>query len=110
MNLTKTHPDFYLHDSTGNFATAFDWTDVIRFDYKNPALRRYMTQTMVWWYKETGIDGFRCDVAHMVPVDYWDECRASLDSIKPIFMLAEADQPFLHKKAYDASYDWKFFM
>ena len=57
---------------------------------------------------ETGIDGFRCDVAHMVPVDFWDSLRAALDSVRPVFMLAEADQPFLHKKAYDASYDWKF--
>jgi glycosidase len=107
--LTKTHPEYYLHDSTGNFVSAFDWTDVIRFDYSKPEMRKWMTETMVWWYKETGIDGFRCDVAHMVPVDYWDALRSTLDSIKPVFMLAEADQPFLHKKAYDASYDWKFF-
>jgi glycosidase len=107
--LTKTHPEYYLHDSTGNFQSAFDWTDVIRFDYKNAGLRKYMTETMSWWYKETGIDGFRCDVAHMVPEDFWNQLRASLDSIKPIFMLAESDQPFLHKKAYDATYDWKFF-
>ena len=107
--LTRTHPEYYLHDSVGNFQSAFDWTDVIRFNYNNPGLRRYMTETMAWWYKETGIDGFRCDVAHMVPEDFWNQLRASLDSIKPIFMLAESDQPFLHKKAYDASYDWKFF-
>ncbi len=107
--LTKTHPDYYMRDSLGHFVSAFDWTDVIRLDYRNPALRRYMIETMAWWYKNTGIDGFRCDVAHMIPVDFWNECRAALDSIRPIFMLAEADQPFLHKKAFDASYDWKFF-
>lgn len=107
--LTKTHPDYYMRDSLGHFVSAFDWTDVIRLDYRNPALRRYMIETMAWWYKDTGIDGFRCDVAHMIPVDFWNECRAALDSIRPIFMLAEADQPFLHKKAFDASYDWKFF-
>ena len=107
--LTKTHPEYYMKDSLGGFLSAFDWTDVIRFDYKNPGLRHYMIETMEWWYKETGIDGFRCDVAHMVPVDFWDECRAALDSIRPVFMLAEADQPFLHKKAYDATYDWKFY-
>jgi cyclomaltodextrinase len=107
--LTISHPEYYLKDSLGKFQSAFDWTDVIRFDYNNPGLRKYMTESMAWWYKETGIDGFRCDVAHMVPVDFWDQLRASLDSIKPIFMLAESDQPFLHKKAYDATYDWKFF-
>lgn len=105
--LTKSNPEYYMHDSTGHFVSPFDWTDVIRFDYTNPGLRHYMTGTMKWWLTETGIDGFRCDVAHMVPVDYWNELRASLDSIRLVFMLAEADQPFLHEKAFDMTYDWK---
>jgi cyclomaltodextrinase / maltogenic alpha-amylase / neopullulanase len=107
--LTKTHPEYYMQDSLKRFVSAFDWTDVIRFNYKNEGLRRYMTETMKWWLTETGIDGFRCDVAHMVPVDFWDSLRTALDSVRPVFMLAEADQPFLHKKAFDASYDWKLY-
>ena len=106
--LTKTHPEYYMQDSLKKFVSPSGWTDVIRFNYKNEGLRRYMTETMKWWYAETGIDGFRCDVAHMVPVDFWNSLRAALDSIRPVFMLAEADQPFLHQKAFDASYDWKF--
>jgi glycosidase len=107
--LTKTHPEYYLKDSLNRFVSAFDWTDVIRFNYKNEGLRRYMTETMKWWLTETGIDGFRCDVAHMIPVDFWDSLRLALDSIKTVFMVAEADKPEFHKKAFDASYDWKFY-
>jgi len=107
--LIASHPEYYLKDSTGKFVSPFDWTDVIRLDYAKPDTRRYMTETMKWWLKETDIDGFRCDVAHMVPVDYWNECRQTLDSVKQIFFLAESDQPFLHEKAFDMTYDWRFF-
>jgi glycosidase len=106
--LVTTHPDFYLRDSAGNFVSPFDWTDVIRFNYNNPEMRKWMVETMKYWLRETSIDGFRCDVAHMVPVDFWDSCRTELDKVKPIFFLAEADQPFLHARAFDMSYDWKF--
>jgi glycosidase len=58
--------------------------------------------------QEANIDGYRFDVAHMVPVDFWDDVRPALQEVKEVFLLAEADQPFLHKKAMDMSYDWKF--
>ncbi len=106
--LTISNPDFYMKDSLGNFISPFDWTDVIRFDYSNPSMRSWMIETMKYWLVETDIDGFRCDVAHMIPVEFWDSCRVELDKVKPIFFLAEADQPFLHNKAFDMSYDWRF--
>jgi glycosidase len=106
--LFETHPEYYLKDSTGKYASPFDWTDVVRLDYGNPLTRKYMIETMQWWLTETDIDGFRCDVAHMVPTDFWDELRPQLEKIKPIFMLAEADIPMQHQKAFDMSYDWKF--
>lgn len=105
--LTTEHPEYYLKDSAGRFVSPFDWTDVIRFDYGNPGLRRYMVEAMKWWLTEYDIDGYRCDVAHMVPVSFWDTLRPELDKVKPVFMLAEADQPELHRQAFDMSYDWK---
>ena len=44
----------------------------------------------LYWVKEADIDGFRCDMAGMVPTDFWEEAREALDSVKPVFMLAEA--------------------
>ena len=107
-DLLKNHPDYYLKDSADKYVSPFDWTDVIRLDYRNPATRRYMTETMQWWLKETDIDGFRCDVAHMIPTDFWNELRPELEKVKPVFILAEADIPAQHLKGVDMSYDWKF--
>lgn len=108
--LVEEHPDWYKRDSAGNFVSPYDWTDVIQFDYSNQELRDYMVNAMKFWIEETDIDGFRCDVAHMVPVDFWnklrDELNASFD--KEIFMLAESDQPELHNEAFDMTYGWRF--
>jgi cyclomaltodextrinase / maltogenic alpha-amylase / neopullulanase len=107
--LTLEHPDFYKTTEDGNFASPFDWTDVIQLDYDNKDLRAYMINAMKYWLTETDIDGFRCDVAHMVPVDFWEEARPALEQVKPVFMLAESDQPELNRKAFDMTYGWPFF-
>jgi glycosidase len=106
--LVKSHPEYYMKDSVGKFISPFDWTDVIRLDYNKPETRKYMIETMQWWLTETDIDGFRCDVAHMVPTSFWDQLRPELNKIKPVFMLAEADIPEQQQKGFDMSYDWKF--
>jgi len=102
------HPDWYKQDEEENFVSPFDWTDVIQLDYDNHQMRQAMIDAMKFWLAEADIDGFRCDVAHMVPVDFWNESRMALDAVKAIFYLAEADQPFLHEKAFDATYGWPF--
>jgi glycosidase len=58
-----------------------------------------MTESMAYWVREADIDGFRCDVAGLVPTDFWNHTRQELEKIKPVFMLAEWDElhdpPFL---------------
>ncbi|MFW5820935.1 MAG: alpha-amylase family glycosyl hydrolase [Bacteroidota bacterium] len=106
--LAKEHPEWYIKDSAGVFVSPFDWTDVIQFDYDNPELREYMIESMIFWIEQTNIDGFRFDVAHMVPVDFWNSVRDTLLKVKEVFLLAEADQPVLHEEAMNMSYDWRF--
>jgi len=72
-------------------------------------LRRYMTGVMKWWVAEVGVDGFRCDVAGYVPLDFWNKLRAELDAIKPVFMLAEWETRDLHARAFDATYAWSWY-
>ena len=103
----QAHPEWYKLDSVGNFIAPFDWTDVIALNYKNKDMRKAMIEAMQYWVKECNIDGFRCDVAEMVPVDFWNEARAELDKTKAVFMLAEAEVPVHHKKAFDMSYAWE---
>lgn len=100
-------PDWYMHKADGSFESPFDWTDVIKFDYRKPAMRKYMIESMQFWLKEADIDGFRCDVAMEVPVDFWQECATALRATKKdIFLLAEAQEPKLHNRAFNASYAW----
>ncbi|UBM62816.1 alpha-amylase [Candidatus Sulfidibacterium hydrothermale] len=104
----KEHPDWYKKDSSGNFVSPFDWTDVIALNYDNQDLRHAMINAMIFWLKNADVDGFRCDVAGMVPVDFWDEARTALDKVKPVFMLAEdEDNVALVKYAFDMNYTWK---
>lgn len=91
--LVQQHPDWYQHDAQGQLVPPVpDWTDVVAFDYTHRALRRYMTDALLYWVHEADIDGYRCDVAGLVPTDFWDEARLELDEVKPLFMLAEWDE------------------
>jgi glycosidase len=105
--LIKEHPDWFTKDSAGNIVPPNpDWTDVADLNYSQPGLRRYMIEMMKYWVRDIGVDGFRCDVAELVPTDFWETARAALDSIKPVMMLAEGAYPPHHRKAFDASYGW----
>lgn len=100
------HPEYYAKDSKGNFVSPYDWTDVYKFDYSNPAMREAMTDALLYWIKEADIDGYRCDVAFEVPTDYWNDVTARMREIKPVFMLAEASKPELLEEAFNADYAW----
>lgn len=103
---TKTHPEFYNKDDKGNFIPPVDdWSDVIDLNYENKALWSEMINALKFWVTECDIDGYRCDVAGMVPIEFWIEAREQLDKIKPVFMLAEWDTPEMHF-AFDMTYDW----
>lgn len=103
---TKTHPEFYNKNDEGNFIPPVDdWSDVIDLNYDNKQLWKEMINALKFWVNECDIDGYRCDVAGMVPIDFWIQARKELDEIKPVFMLAEWDTPEMHK-AFDMTYDW----
>ena len=104
--MIEEHPDWYTKDSAGNFVSPYDWTDVVDLNYDNPEMRKYMIDALKFWVVEADIDGYRCDVAGMVPIDFWNDARQELDKIKPVFMLAEAEEPPHHEKAFDMSYAW----
>jgi alpha-amylase len=106
---TKQHPDYFLKDdSTNDFKIASGMDDIIELDYNNPALRNAMIESMQYWIKEADIDGFRCDLAAWVQVDFWQEARPRVDSVKKMFWLGEFDELESpdYGKVFDASYSW----
>lgn len=106
--LVTEHPEWYSKNNEGNFQPTpwYDWDDIIDFDYEQPELRKYMTEALKFWVSETDIDGYRCDVAGFIPVDFWDNVRVELEAIKPVFMLAEWEDRDMLKNAFDMTYAW----
>ena len=105
---TKSHPEYYLKDADGKFHIASGMDDIIELDYSNPDMRNAMIDAMKFWVKETNIDGFRCDLASWVEVDFWEQARPEVEKIKPLFFLGEFDEldnPE-YGKVFDASYVW----
>jgi len=108
--LVADHPEWYDKDYKGDFRPTpwWDWTDVIDLDFGNPDVRKYMTEALTYWVKEADIDGYRCDAAGFVPLDFWNQARKELDAIKPVFMLAEWEARDLHARAFDMTYAWSW--
>ncbi|SEL87668.1 Beta-galactosidase C-terminal domain-containing protein [Aquimarina amphilecti] len=104
----KEHPEFYTKNDKGEIThtVGTDWTDVADLDYDNEEMRKGMLDAMKYWVEQEGVDGFRCDVAGMVPVDFWNNTVAELKKIKPVFMLAEGWESELMEKAFDMGYGW----
>lgn len=102
------HPEWYKKDAKGDIATPSDWTDCAQLDYSNKELRKAMVDAMSFWVKNYDIDGFRCDMAGMIPADFWEDARTELQLIKPLYMLAEnEDKPELCNMAFDSNYGWE---
>ncbi len=102
-------PGFFVKDSTGKAAMAVDWADTRQLDYKNEVMQDSMIAAMKYWVSNTGIDGFRCDVAWNVPASFWRKCIPELKRMKSIFMLAEGDSAYLPESGFDAVYPWHMF-
>ena len=109
------HPDFYtkkdgkitdpINPDTGE---SWGWTDVADLDYDNDEMRDSMIASMKYWVTDAGIDGFRVDVAHGVPVDFWEQATDSLYAMEPLFMLSEGAVPaIVNDGAFVMDYGWE---
>ena len=109
----QRHPDFYTRTAAGelsvprnNEGELTDWTDVAELDYENPRLRREMIADMRYWLEEFGIDGFRVDMAGMVPDAFWQEAVPELREAGANFLLAEWGDLGMHRMGFDLTYGW----
>ena len=106
--LITTHPEWYTHNASGEIISPnADWYDVADLDYNQSGLRDYMIEMLQWWITETDIDGYRFDVAELVPNDFWIRAKAACQEVKPeVFFLAEGAKPELHLSGHDMTYSW----
>jgi len=104
----KDYPQYFLTDDQGNPKRKIaDWSDVVDLDYSNVELRQQMKKIISDWIANFDFDGFRCDVARLVPLDFWEDVYTDLIKLKDdIFLLAEWEGANLHPSAFHASYDW----
>lgn len=103
----ETHPGFVNRDKDGKVKNA-EW-GFPSLNHKNPELREYLWKNMEWWVRDFDVDGFRCDVADGVPLDFWETARDRLEKIRPdVGMLAEGMRIADQLKAFDLDYAWGF--
>ncbi len=105
---TTTNPEYFLHNDDGGFAVPFDWDDVIQLDHKNGEQQQAMTEAMKYWITDFDIDGFRADMAHLIPLQFWKDARTHLSPLKKdLIWLAETEDISYHE-AFDISYSWEW--
>ncbi|HEX7652811.1 MAG TPA: alpha-amylase family glycosyl hydrolase, partial [Verrucomicrobiae bacterium] len=108
-SVMMTNKNFYKQDAQGNVISPVpDWSDVAGLNYQDAGLRTYMIDMLKYWVRECDVDGFRCDAASMIPVDFWQQVRTDLTAVKPdIILLDEAEDATYLAKAFDFDYSWR---
>ena len=114
----KDHPEWYTKDENGQIVDpinpetgeSWGWTDVADLDYSNKEMRSAMIDVTKYWLADIGIDGFRVDVAHGIPQDFWDEWTPEMLKAKPdAFLLAESEvSSHRNDSTFHATYGWSF--
>ncbi|MGN0007230.1 MAG: alpha-amylase family glycosyl hydrolase [Alistipes sp.] len=106
--LSDRPTDWYERNADGSAKVPCDWDDTAKLNYANREVWRGEIDAMSFWLREHDIDGFRCDMAMLVPIEFWQQARRELQHIKPdVFLLAEAEEQNLFDNAFDASYTWQ---
>lgn len=102
--LAAEHPEyFYIKPGGGMGNRMGEWFDVADLDYSDRNLWQYQIDTLKQWAKE--VDGFRCDVAPLVPLEFWFQARQAVEAVNPdcIWLSESSDAAFL-KKARDLGF------
>jgi len=105
--LIEKHPDYYTLKDGKMVPPVEDWSDVADLNFDKKGLKDYLIESLLYWIKECDIDGYRCDVAGMVPKTFWKRAKTEMDKVKPIFFLAEAEEKELHDAGFHMTYGWR---
>lgn len=107
--ITEKPADWYERDAQGVPLVPWDWIDTAKLNYANRDVWQGQIDAMRFWVEQHAVDGFRCDMAMLVPVEFWQEASRQLRAAKPdLFLLAEAEETYLFDQgAFDACYAWE---
>ena len=106
--LKEKSMNWYERDEQGAAKVPWDWSDTAKLNYAEKAVWQGQIDAMKFWVQEHAVDGFRCDMAMLVPLEFWQEVRRELQCVKSdIFMLAEAEGAEFFDSAFDACYGWE---
>ncbi|HEY8688038.1 MAG TPA: alpha-amylase family glycosyl hydrolase [Chitinophagaceae bacterium] len=102
----EEHPDFFCYDDSNETIHPHGWEDVSKLNFDNEHMIAAMIDAMKYWIATCDIDGFRCDMAHLVPLEFWKKARTELEMYKTnLFWLAECEEANYHE-VFDATYTW----
>lgn len=105
----EDHPDFVIRDANGKIIVGNDWP-FPQLNFDTPELREYLWKNLEYWVREFDADGFRWDVADLIPIDFVVEARKRLERIRPdIGMLAEGSRPENQIEAYDMNFGFPIY-
>lgn len=100
--------NWYERDENGVAKVPWDWSDTAKLNYAEESVWQGEIDAMKFWVEQHHIDGFRCDMAMLVPIGFWQMVRRELQCVKrDIFMLAEAEGTEFFDGAFDACYGWE---
>lgn len=108
--LTQKPALFYEREADGTPKVAYDWDDTAKLNFANPEVWDALVEGMKFWMTEHNVDGFRCDMAMLCPVEFWRKARRELSALKSdVYMLAEAEGTQFFDRAFDACYGWELY-
>lgn len=92
--LVQQHSEWFHRDRDGKPVTTVpEWSDVVDFSYSDLELWNYLIDCLIGWVR-LGVDGFRCDVASIVPIEFWKRAREAVAHEKSgVIWLAESVHP-----------------
>ncbi len=120
--LLTTHPEYYFYKNGKLGNRVGDWSDIVDLDTSRDDTQEYLLSVLKYW-RNVGVDGYRFDVASMIPFIFFKKAREALG--KEVIFIGESidydfatylrsisDNPTPDKKMYevfDALYNYSWF-
>lgn len=108
------------NDHFDNHPGINDWYETVKLNYGVDYWTRFghfspvpdtwdkMVEILLFWASK-GIDGFRCDMAEMVPAAFWDYATAKVKTQYPhIVFMGEVYNPSEYRNYINSGFDWMY--